>query len=103
MGRSEGRDGVPADASSDEDVVSREPRDRGTHESHRRRDDFHTGHEPVTMMTLMPAVLHLATAPGTASRGGSTSAIKPRKTRPSPDLGWGGSKGFPLSSTMPLL
>lgn len=42
-------------------------------------------------LTLIPAVLHLPTAPGTASRGGSIKAIRPRKTSPSFDLGWIGS------------
>ena len=65
--------------------------------------DFHTDGMPVTMITLMPAVLHFATAPGTASRGGSTNAMRPKKMRPSPDFGWGGSSGLPLSSTMPDL
>mmetsp|Transcript_13474 Transcript_13474/g.50151 ORF Transcript_13474/g.50151 Transcript_13474/m.50151 type:complete len:238 (-) Transcript_13474:1951-2664(-) len=48
------------------------------------------GWSPVTMITLIPAVLQRATAPGTASRGGSMSAMRPRKTIPSLALGWKG-------------
>lgn len=39
------------------------------------------GWSPVTMMTLMPADLHLPTASGTAARGGSIMDIRPRKQR----------------------
>mmetsp|Transcript_8580 Transcript_8580/g.28243 ORF Transcript_8580/g.28243 Transcript_8580/m.28243 type:complete len:251 (+) Transcript_8580:1829-2581(+) len=56
------------------------------------------GWSPVTMITLMPAVLHLATAPGTASRGGSIRAIMPRKMSGSPESGCGGSTTLPFSS-----
>mmetsp|Transcript_39307 Transcript_39307/g.99062 ORF Transcript_39307/g.99062 Transcript_39307/m.99062 type:complete len:280 (-) Transcript_39307:1742-2581(-) len=41
------------------------------------------GWSPVTMMTLMPAVWQIFTASGTAGRGGSMSAMKPRKWKPS--------------------
>mmetsp|Transcript_21739 Transcript_21739/g.73882 ORF Transcript_21739/g.73882 Transcript_21739/m.73882 type:complete len:215 (+) Transcript_21739:1245-1889(+) len=49
-----------------------------------------TGWSPVTMKTLMRARLHLATASGTPSRGGSMRDTRPAKVRSSiPKLGWG--------------
>src|SRR5690242_20223122 len=41
------------------------------------------GWSPVTMMTLMPASRHLATAAGTVGRGGSMSDTRPRNVNPS--------------------
>uniref|UniRef100_A0A6B0UBP1 Putative secreted protein n=1 Tax=Ixodes ricinus TaxID=34613 RepID=A0A6B0UBP1_IXORI len=40
------------------------------------------GWSPVTMITLIPALRHLATASGTAARGGSIIETRPRKQSP---------------------
>ena len=55
------------------------------------------GWSPVTMMTLMPAERHLATASGTAARGGSIIDIRP--TKRSPSTGKLGSSALNLKPT----
>ena len=51
----------------------------------------------LTMMTLIPADLHLATASGTAALGGSIIDIRPTNLRPSRGkLTSSASKGYPL-------
>ena len=46
------------------------------------------GWSPVTMMTLMPALLHLATASGTAARGGSIMDMRPTNLQHQGENNW---------------
>eukprot|EP01083_Nonionella_stella_P065806 172741_1 len=79
------------DAVNDRREISIQKNNVGRVLRHLRTGDAHRhtdvgmaviGWSPVTMMTLIPAVWHLATACGTPGRGGSIMANRPMKVMP---------------------